>query len=466
MADYFDTYFFDSKIAKKTAKQHNYLGDSKTKIQICYHPDLLTKENLIGVPIDNIKQYFLTTKYRFPTHIDFTNSTYANNDEEQEKVVNIFYTLFQEIQNEKNQYTLQLVDKYNNLKIKQGTSIGFIASKTQPHIVQYFKSLQKGLKNRFKTSFLTQQTAKDNMILEDISIDDVYKFIIKNKPNYLFFYNEFYPDFNHKDIKFVYIIDSFKICEKILEYRFTSNKINDNIIFFTTSHYYNKILNIKKIKATLLPSYFLQEYTKKIVYKKKKYDVLLVASYQDMDKYYIFNKMFKKIDKYLINNILYMKILISYISKAKYPIKKDWELNILLQQYCILKHIVKHTSLNLNILGSNWDKITKKHKIIKFNKNIEKLYQKTKYVITVSYKMDTNAILSVLQNGAIPVIYDLRADDKFYKKELEDYCLFFKNIQQLDKIIASNQMPKKQFDKDIYNLYSQANLQKVIIKEL
>ena len=92
MSEYFDTYFFDSTRAKKIAKQHNPINNNKTKIQLCYHPSSTTKENLIGVPIVNFQEYFLTTKYRFPTHVDFIGSEYENKEEEQDKIIKIFYT--------------------------------------------------------------------------------------------------------------------------------------------------------------------------------------------------------------------------------------------------------------------------------------------------------------------------------------------------------------------------------------
>jgi len=466
MAEYFDTYFFDSKRAKSVAKKKHPIGNILNRIQLCYHNGSETNKNLVGVEVSNLKHFFLNTTLRFPTHIDFIGSIYEDKEEEQEKIVNIFYSLFQEINGEKNEYRVELAKQFKNLHLSKDKqkNIGFIASKTQPYIVDFFHLISKNIK-QFSTKVLTQKS-KNSMVLSDISIENVYKFILNFKPSYIFFYNEFYPQLIHPQIKHVYIIDSFKICERILDSNITKEDINNHMILFSTSEYYKKILMLRDIDSVIsLPSYIENNVKVKVKTKKRKYTISLAESYHDISYYYIFEKMIKKIDKFLYKNILSIDKVIHFISKAKYPIKNDWELNLYIQKTLTVNHIVKHTKLNLNILGLNWDKIKHHHKIIK-KKTFSELYKNSKYVVVVSYKLDDNNILDIIKHGAIPIVYNLKNDYKYYNNFIEDYCLYFSNLKELEDIINNDEQPNKRYDNELYKHFSMKNLVNIISKSL
>jgi len=463
MAEYFDTYFFDKTKAEKVAKQFNIIDGIKNKIQLCYFNGEGQKDNCIGVPLDNLKQFFLNNSFRTPTHIDFTGSIYEDNEQEQDKIVELFYNIFQEIQVVKQATIAKLHKSYLSLEISKSSKnkIAFIGGKTQPDILKYFKHISKYFQY-FNTLTLTQKS-KIKMVLTIVSMEELYKFILKHKPQYLFFYNEFYPALIHKTIKHIYIVDSFRVCEKILDDTIAMQE-NKNIIFFVTSKLYKDILKLNNINSTLLPSYITKSQT--LSNNKRKYKVLFIQNYLDISNYYLFEKVKISLLKKIQNNLLLLKDIQKALQDVNYPILDDLELNIYIQKSIISEYIVKKSKIDLLLIGSNWRLDNSKHIVKDSIKNSKKLYKQSSYVIVISYQLDSNEILSIIQQGAIPIVYDLREELNNYNKIIEDYCLYFKTLTDLELIINMEKKPKKKYDIFLYNQYKIENMVKIIENKL
>ena len=468
MNHYNDTYFFNSKRAKKIAKKRNELNEGTSKIQICFNSDEKDNKNLINVPIENFKEFFKNNSYRYPTYVDFIDSEYENDEELQSKVIKIFATIFEEINEDDIKIVENLVEKFQNFDISKDTEnirLAFIATKKHNHLFKYLKSLSKALNNRFKSKFLTEKS-KSNMILDEIKTKDVLNFLLDYLPNAIVLYNEFHPQLFHKDIIYIHLVNSFSVCNKIIEYENTIDMKKN--LFFTSSHYYEKVLNQKGIN-----SYILEPIVEDIPrtfksYENRKIDLVICDNYFDLNEYIVFLKMIKKVNKFLDNkNKLTIAKLISFIEKTTYPNNDDWELNIFMHKHIVLQNILKTIKLNktIKIVGNNWKTFgAMNYKIEESFSN--KIYKNSKYVFLISSTIINEDLLNILKFGAIPIIYDLRAEDKYYNNIFDKYCLFIDTVDNIENIINNNIKPNKKFDKVIEDRYNNKNVIKNLVKFL
>ena len=456
MSNYNDTYFFNSKRATKIAKKRNKLELDDNKVQLCFSNGCITNKNLINVEIESFKEFFKNTSYRYPTYVDFIGSEYENNEELQDKIIKIFATIFDELNSEDQKLVNKLFEEFKNLKIEQdnkNTRVAFIVTKKQKQIFKYLKKISKELNKDFDYKFLTEKSNL-NMILDEIRTKDVFKFLLDYKPNTVIFYNEFYPQLFHKYISHIYIVNSFSVCNKIIEYE---DKIDmTKNYFFTSSSYYKKVLDQKDIKSLKLnpiveniPSSFNS-------FNNRKIDLMICENYFDITEYIVFQKMIKKVNKFLNKNKkLSINKLISFIEKTTYPNNDDWELNIFIHKHIVLQNILNSIKLDkkVEIIGKNWDNILNDNYNITIKYN-EKVYNNTKYVFVISSTIINENLLNILKYGAIPIIYDLRDEDIYYDSFLDDYCLFIDKVTDIEDIIHKSIKPFNQFDRRIEDKYN------------
>ncbi len=468
MSSYSDTYFFNSKLAKIKAKECNKLDDNISKVQICYHGGKLTHKNLIGIPIESFKMYFQNNSFRRPTYIDFSNSKYENDEESQLQIVKIFATIFEEIDNDDMKIVSKYIEKFNKLRITksiENTKIAFISTKKKLNTHEFFKQMVESLNSNYSYKFISEKS-QANMILDDVSSKDVFNVMLSYQPNIIMHYNEFYPQLFHKDIIHIHFIDSFAICNKILEYE---EKINmKNNLFFSSSSYYDKLLSQKGIKTKTLPPVVNDIPKKPNSFNKRKIDLLICENYFSLKEYIVFDKMIQTVNKFLNNkNKLTINKLANYIKATTYPNTNDWELNIFIHKHIVLQYILKNitTDIKMKIIGKNWTSINNKNYTVS-NKYKVSMYQNTKYVFVIFSTIINEELLNILTQGAIPIVYDLRDDDKYYDKTLNDYCLFIDTVDDVDNIIKENIKPNKFFDKNLKSKYSMKNLLKSLTKAL
>lgn len=449
MSQHYDTYFFSSKRAQNIAKEKNRLKPNSNEIQICYNSDNLNDKNLVNVSIENFKEFFKTSSYRYPAYIDFIDSQYEDNEEIQNKLVKVFATIFEEISKDELVLTNKLINEFNNLHIKHNNKIIFLSSKKQPQVFEYLKKLSKEFKNDgFKTKFITEKSKKD-MVLDNLRFKDVLLLLLRYSPSYIINFNEFYPQLFHKDITNIHILNSFNICNKIIEYE---GKIDlKKNVFFGTNSYYEKLLKEKSIKVIKLMPIVQDIPNNTKLFENREIDLTIHDNKNDLDEYIVFKKMIKKVFKYLDeSNLLTVDKIISFIKTTNYPNTKDWELNLYLYN---------------NILEKYFIDINKKIKKVKIISNcFSESYGNTKYVLVLSANIVTSELLNILKYKAIPIVYDLRDEDNYYDKVLDDYCLFIKNKSDLKNIIKNEIKPKKYFDEYLKERYSFRTIFKDIVK--
>jgi len=423
MQNIYDTIFFSEKRAKKIAKEKNKIG--KNKIQLCYYFGKKTKKNLVAIKLKKLKQFFLKSNYRLPKYCDFNESEYENNDKLQTKIAKAIAYQFEEVKKEKEKLTLKLYEKFKKIKFDKNKTF-FIISKKNNFDYKFIKKLAKKTKN----SYIVSEKSKKNFILDEISIIDILKKLIKYKPKTIVFYNEFFPFFFNEQIKVIIYIDNFKIVNEIVEYE---KKLNlKNVKFFVSNYIQAKILAQKNIKANkFLPIIK----NKKVISKEKKYNLAIIDDFFDIEDLLVFKTMYNKIEKFLDeNNLLDLNSLVEFIKKSDYYDYEDWELNLYLQKNILVQYFVKKLQNKNDIIisGANWDKC--KFNKIKIKTNQKKVIQKSKYVLYINNPINTQKLYDIIRFGAKAIVYDLRVDDKFYEP-LSKNIIFFKSFDELNQIL-------------------------------
>ncbi len=118
---YFDSYFLDSKEALRSAKQKNRVSTANPNVdglQVCYYDGKKIDNapiNCINVPIDKILKYFLKSRNRLPSKIDFHNSDYIFS-EDQVIIIKKIYTLLEPLGKLKYEQMKLVKYKIKNLK--------------------------------------------------------------------------------------------------------------------------------------------------------------------------------------------------------------------------------------------------------------------------------------------------------------------------------------------------------------
>ena len=429
---HYDTIFFNKKRAKKIAKQNNPIIQNSHKIQICYYFGNKQKKNLIPIQLDNIKKFFISTNYRWPKYCDFNNSEYANNEEIQNNIVKAIAKIFDEITKEQLQKIQQQYQIYQNLKVdKKSKKVIIFASKNLEVLYDFAKLLQKQYKSKgYQTMFITE-TSKKNYILDEVQTLNIFKTINQFKPTKMIFINDFKPQLHHKFIKIDYYIDSFKKSYEISEYEESFNMTNVN--FYVTSYYHYLILKEKNIIAK---KFIIPNFTK-FKSKRKTIDLFISELIFIEDNIFLtLQDMKAQVKKHLQNGkLLDMNTIQQLITQQTlYTDSQDWELNLYLIKTFVLNHIIKYLKTNKKVLlfGKNKKELKTKFKMTnKYKKTI----QKSKYVLYIHNPIITPKLDAILQSGAIPIVYDLRDDDKFYDHKYDDKIIFFKNVDQLNQIL-------------------------------
>jgi len=456
VSNYYDTYFFSTKRAERIAKELNKLETNSFKTQICYHSGGKTCKNLINIPFNSFKLFFKNNSYRYPTYIDFNESDYENDEKSQDQIIKIFATLIEEISKEELVYTKKLSNDFNNIKIsynKNNIKIGFIATRNFPNIFKFLKNINKNINKNYTSKFLIEKTTT-GLLLSDFKTKDVYKFMISFKPNILIYYNEFNVILNHNDIINIFIVDSFYICNKIIEEEQIDSKRN---IFFTTTAYYKNILESKNIYSQRLIPIINKKNIHVSFDKEKEYDLVICDAYVDLSDYIVFQKVFKKMKKHIkANKILTLDIILSFIEISSYSNMDDLELNLFIQKNIVLQTFVDNLSTEKYKIGINKSWKTYKKCKLNYLKNdkFKKTYKNSKYILIVDPSILSSKLLEILSYGMVPLIYDLRKQDSYYDEMIDDYCLFVTKINDINNIINNNIQPKRIYDSELKKEYS------------
>ena len=471
MSEYYDTYFINPKRALKIAKQKNKVSlYNGLGTQICYYSGEKLKDvpaNMIYLSLDGIREFFSTTSYRRPQYMDFIKSDYEDNDDLQISFTKSILNIFKEIDSEEKENNSRLFKKFNsstpiNLNQKN-INFTIIVSKALKSNFYYTKQLSNTLrKNGHSVTILTEKGSPD-FLIHNLKTSFIIKKLLKIEPNVIIFINDYKPNIIPENTYQISIINGFISSLN----KFRSDDLREKDIILSQNQYINTILDKNGIPSKyIMPSLKINK--KESASQIKRNFFTICDNFNDLYKFIVFQEMVPKLFKEINTNKLTIKKIQSSIKKTAYNNINDYEMMLFFQKNIIVQTCIQWVDskkTNLQIVGYNW----KKHKDISSNikikkkANIIKAYKNSKYVLHVSANIVNTQLLEILSSNAIPIVYDLRDEDKNYDKKFDNYCLFFTNEKELNNILNNELYPNK---KDIDNLlqdYSYEKLEKQMI---
>jgi len=469
MSEYYDTFFLNSKRALRIAKQKNdvklYNGWGT---QICYYSGETIEnspENLICLPLDNVKEFFFNNSFRLPEYIDFNKSSYNNEEELQINYKNIFLSIFKEMREEENIRNDKLLNEIKKQAIHPiiDNKLVFviIVSRTLKYNYYYSKQLKKSLeKLGHDVTILTEDGSKKTLITQ-LKTNYIFSKILNLKPNVVFFINDFKPEILSENILQISLFNGFISLLNTI----SSHKVRKNDIILSQNSYVNTVLKTRNIQSSYLTSVIKPKKNQKL--PERKYLLSINNNYFDLSSYIVFQKIITKLFKTVNKEIISIELIKEYVDKTNYQNKNDYEIMLYLQKNVLLQSLLKWinpTLSTINLIGQNWTKklIKNENITLRKKKNPLSLYKQSKYVLHISANIIDVNLLEVLNSGAIPIVYDLRQYDINYNHDFDEYCLFFKNKDELNKILENQIKPRKDDTKELFETYSFNNLSKTI----
>ena len=469
MSEYYDTFFLNSKRALKIAKQKNnvklYNGWGT---QVCYYSGETIEsslENLICLPIDNVKEFFFNNSYRLPEYIDFNKSSYDNEEELQINYKNIFLSIFKEMRDDENIRNDKLLNEIKKQTtppiINNKLVFVIIVSRTLEYNYYYSKQLKKSLTKRGHTVTILAEDGSKKILTNQLKTNYIFSELLRIKPNVVFFINDFKPEiFSENNIQISLFNGFITLLNTI-----SSKKVRKNDIILSQNNYVNTVLKNRNIQSDYLIPAIKTKKNQKVL--ERKYLLSISNNYFDLSSYIVFQKMIKKLFKKVVTEIISIELIKKYVDETNYENKNDYEIILYLHKNILFQSIIKGINPTLsaiNLIGLNWTKklVGNDNITLKKSKKTLNLYKQSKYVLHISANIIDVNLLEILNSRAIPIVYDLREYDTNYNPYFDDYCLFFKNKEELNIILENQIKPRKEDTKELFEIYSFNNLSKTI----
>lgn len=490
--NYKDTYFLDKNEALKTSLQKNRVATGNTRVdalQICYYNadeplEETPPENCIFVPFENVYNYFVTTKNRFPEYIDFTGTNFSENEKTllSKSFVSILDTARIERKNLSNLYLEKLSKQ--KLDFSERPLRVFIPACRETTVMQYISRNiadafeKKGYKVLFHIQDNEMQSCNDflsfsyhisefnphitvniNHLNNSFLNEDVFNFvwfqdsmpvITDNNPIYIRKKDFIYAlldgqknAINNKTGTDICQIQNFCVNENIFKPNLTLEK-KQKIVFIGSS-YINNItpyINSCGGKAKdILNDIFIEQLIDEVVdfYKK---DGIFQETYIN----YLSKKYNKSLE--LINNYV-----IPYVIRDK----------------TILEIIDKSLSYEIEIYGWGWEKYKELKPYYKgsldYGEDISNVYNSATYCLVCHpHYIIQQRTLEAAASNCIPLVYDSRYYNKTIESNYDENLVFFQNLNDLISLL--NKPAKQRNLQELVQAFSYNAFVDKIIKEV
>ncbi|RXJ98221.1 hypothetical protein CRU98_10695 [Arcobacter sp. CECT 8986] len=484
---YFDTYFLDANEALKEAKKNNKIIGQNPRIkfdQICYYNAQEELENApsncIFVPFENVYNYFVTTKNRRPTKLNYDNIEISQ--EERKEFTNAFTSVLTQVEQEREAlteiYKKQIQEykpDFNDEKLRV-----FIPANKATTVMQHIsKNIAKAFEQtgKYEVCYLIQE---DDMQAMDYLI--YYHKIDEFKPHITFNINHTYNSFLHKDVfNFVWFQDTMEI---VTNKEPLNQRKRDYIYCLIPGIKY--ALEKKGAKNISLQNFCIDTsiYKKREEIKKEKKIVFIGGSYKDNltpylnsigeNKELISDRRREEILKDLLD--IYKNRGTFYLEEIKFLAKKhkcpiayfnNYAIPLIVRDFTLLELVKENIDYELEIYGWGWEEYEELKPyykgVLNYGEEISKVYNSATYAIVThpSYTIQQRTLESVASH-CTPLVYDCSenyiCEEESYKEEL----ILFKNLKELFKILKEE--PKVKVSEKLIEEFSYVNLVKKIEK--
>ena len=465
MSNFKDTYFLNSEQALKTAKQNNkfLINNRIESTQLCYYDGLKIEDaprNCINVPRKDIVTFFSTTKYRFPANLSFG----LNMSQPQAvELTKLFQELIGAAKTKHKENILAMQKKISTLELDFSEKLRvFVPTCRETTVMRY---LSQNIANAFKALgydvlYYLQSDLESCSMLPALQAQ--YDF----NPHVIIDINNFNCHFFNKDVfNFMWIQD---------EMPFITNdkpihlKERDYILLYTKF-----FIDILLRKGATEDKIYIQDlfpvdenefFLDKSI--KREYKIIFVGSYYGKDR--VSKYMTEHIDKELIESIEMGKLLtteriIEIFKNNDIDVSNDHiYINEIMQGYnrnTVVSWLSEIVDMDVSIYGYDWELSNNQNIIDKYKgpvdkKDLNELYNSSKYVLSVSGRViNTQRLGEIVFSGAIPVMYDSREitdEEETWDRE----CVYFKTKDELNNLLHNNIQPKEHRSDKILNFFS------------
>lgn len=451
-----DTYFVDPLLALNVAKQRNrvYCGHPTIDgLQVCYYRGELPDcdiENLFHVELEMFQDFFTVSRLRLPEFIDMPNEL---EDELKQAVKEDVAQLIKAVQSQRYSLTRQLAIHASNLKP--------------------FADMTRPLRVLFATSRLTTVMQYASLNVAKVFEKKGYEILFYiddetmgyNPVDYMSQYIEFNPDIvftiNHVNhvsnfndrflnddvVNIIWWQDPMPLIKKHQPIAWRDKDYNFSISPVLDDHLKqcgaNEIIRQQfVIDDEVFNTDGAGEREDKVVFVGSSYG--LSVKLDDVEQQNIIAQLLdilKSSGRCGQDEIQHL----AETSKLSYDFI-FWSIwHYVIRDYSV-RWLCENTAIPVEIYGRYWDNdpVVKNYYKgeLAHGADVAAVYKKAKYaLVSHPFEINSQRLAEVAACGCIPIVYDCR--DIAEKPHWDDYCLFFKNQDDLNKILASRAVPKK-----------------------
>lgn len=445
-----DSYYIDPLLALNIAKQKNrvYCGHPTIDgLQICYYMGELPEHNipnLIHLELADFLDFFTFGLYRLPEYLDMPVELEA----ELKSVVeaDVAY-LVSQVKHIRRQLTHQLIGNGKALKpvfVKDRPLRIFIPTSRLTTVVQYssYYIAQEFKRQGYEVLFYIEE----NDMMGFNSVDYMARYIDFN-PHIIFNINKPNNSFLHDDvINIVWWQDPMPVIVKHEDLNCRANDFNFSVSPVLDEHLEKcAVSNIIRQHFVIDESVFnnnnLPERADKVVFVGSSYGLAVDA--QQLEQQKIISKLLEDLTG--SRSISYAKIReLAHEFEVNYEFVfwKIW--HYVVRDYSV-KWLCRTANIPVEIYGRYWDNDPEVkqyyHGELAHGADVANIYKSAKYaVVSHPFEINSQRLVEVAACGCIPVVYDCR--DIAEQPHWDDYCLFFKNQEDLRRIFATGATPK------------------------
>lgn len=483
MIQYFDTYFLDASKALEEAKKCNKIIGQNPRItfdQICYYN--AEKElknapsNCIFVPFENVYNYFVTTKNRRPTKLNYDNIEISQ--EERKEFTKAFIDILEQVEKEREALAEIYKKQIQNFKPNfQDKKLRVLIPSNKETTVM--KHISKNIANAF------EQTGKYEVchLIQENDMQDMdyliyYHKVDEFKPHITFNINHMNNEFlNEYVYNFIWFQDTMEI---VTNNEPLNQRKRDHILCLLPG--IKNVLENKGAKNTQLQDFCIDTsiYKKRPEIKKEKKVVFIGGSYKNNTMPYenalklnnieeTISEATKEdiiqelLDIYKTQGTFYLEQIKFLARKFKCSIQyfNSYAIPLVVRDYTLLELVKNNIDYELEIYGWGWEEYEELKPyykgVLNYGEDISKVYNSATYAIVThpSYTIQQRTLESLASN-CTALVYDCTKNYLLEGESYKDEFLLFKNLEELFKILKEE--PKVKISKKLVEEFSYANL--------
>jgi len=468
-----DTYFFNKEIALQEANKKHRVYTNSTEIdglQICFYTDdeplENAPENCIYVPLENVYNYFATTKNRFPGIINFDNTGYSLGEqtEIQSQFNAVMRAAIMERQNLENIYKEEVSKQIPNFEEEELRI--FVPACRETTVMQYVsKNIAEALQELgYNAKFFIQdnemQTCSDRLPL----FVDLHGF----NPHIFIGINHLNNDIINENVfSFIWFQDPMPVL-----YDKSSINIRSRDYIYTLFDEYTEALIKKGVdKNKIFHQPFATNpklFNKDESIPRKDKVIFLGSDYNFDGDMGLDDELIEKINIHIENNTLSMELIKHMADDYAYDFEK-FKMYIIpsLVRRRVVIWLCSLENVEVEVYGTDtWlqnPEVVPYYKgLLPYGEKMSKVYNGAKYALAAhpQYRYQQR-VIEMSACGTIPIVYDCSlVTENFYH---ENNVLSFSTFEELKECIGKE--PKEDASKIAEDI-SYKNMAKDIINKV